>query len=53
MVEKLAKMDAEQKLNYELDLKTKENEALTSELVLYYLSTLGWTNHTFVIIFHW
>ena len=30
--EKLAKMDAEQKLNYELDLKTKENEALTSEL---------------------
>ena len=30
--EKLAKMDAEQKLNYELDLKTKENEALTNEL---------------------
>ena len=30
--EKLAKMDAEQKLNYELDLKTEENEALTSEL---------------------
>lgn len=29
---KLAEMDAEQKLNYELDLKTKENEALTNEL---------------------
>lgn len=30
--EKLAKMDAEQKLNYELDLKTKENEVLKNEV---------------------
>lgn len=30
--EKLAKMDAEQKLNYELDLKTKENEDLRNQL---------------------
>lgn len=30
--EKLAKMDAEQKLNYELDLKTKENEDLKNQL---------------------
>lgn len=30
--EKLAKMDAEQKLNYELEQKTKENEKLQSQL---------------------
>ncbi len=30
--EKLAKMDAEQKLNYELDKKTKENEELTNKI---------------------
>lgn len=30
--EKLAKMDADQKLNYELDLKTKENEELKNQL---------------------
>lgn len=30
--EKLAKMDAEQKLNYELDKKTKENEELKNEI---------------------
>lgn len=30
--EKLAKMDAEQKLNYELDLKVKENEDLKNQL---------------------
>lgn len=37
--EKLAKMDAEQKLNYELDLKTKENEALKSEINSFKLQT--------------
>lgn len=30
--EKLAKMDADQKLNYELDLKTKENEELKNQI---------------------
>ena len=30
--EKLAKMDAEQKLNYELEQKTKENESLKSQI---------------------
>ena len=30
--EKLAKMDAEQKLNYELEQKTKENEILTNKV---------------------
>lgn len=37
--EKLAKMDVEQKLNYELEQKTKENEALINEINSFKLQT--------------